>query len=99
MRFRKDGIDAIARAKAARDILAALVNRRDLRTPPNSSKSDSCRGDRRRDPAPKHTYAASTKDELKPGVVVFINNPTKKDDGTFETAAITVSRGGVNPPM
>jgi hypothetical protein len=45
------------------------------------------------------TYAASTKDELKPGAVVFINNPTKKDDGTFETAAITVSRGGVNPPM
>jgi hypothetical protein len=45
------------------------------------------------------TYAASTKDELKPGAVVFINNPTKKDDGTFEAAAITVSRGGVNPPM
>ena len=45
------------------------------------------------------TYAASTKDELKPGAVVFINNPAKKDDGTFEAAAVTVSRGGVNPPM
>ena len=45
------------------------------------------------------TYAASTKDELKPGAVVFINNPAKKDDGSFEAAAVTVSRGGVNPPM
>ena len=45
------------------------------------------------------TYAASTKDELKPGAVVFINNPTKKDDGSFEASAVTVSRGGVNPPM
>jgi hypothetical protein len=45
------------------------------------------------------SYAASSKDELKPGAVVFINNPTKKDDGSFETAAVTVSRAGVNPPM
>ena len=44
------------------------------------------------------TYAASTKDELKPGAVVFINNPAKKDDGTFEAAAVMGSRGGVNPP-
>jgi hypothetical protein len=45
------------------------------------------------------TYATSTKDELKPGAVVFINNPAKKDDGSFEAAAVTVSRDGVNPPM
>ncbi len=45
------------------------------------------------------TYAPATKDELKPGVAVFINNPTKKDDGTYETPAITISRGDVKPPM
>jgi hypothetical protein len=45
------------------------------------------------------TYATSTKDELKPGAVVFINNPAKKDDGSFEAGAVTISRGGVNPPM
>jgi hypothetical protein len=45
------------------------------------------------------TYAPGTKDELKPGAKIFIGGATKKDDGTLETAAISVGRDGVNPPM
>jgi hypothetical protein len=35
------------------------VNRRDLVTPSESIKSDTCGADRRRDPAPKHNPARS----------------------------------------
>jgi hypothetical protein len=45
------------------------------------------------------TYAPGTKDELKPGAKIFIGGATKKDDGTLETAAISVGRDGINPPM
>jgi hypothetical protein len=45
------------------------------------------------------TYAPGSKDELKPGAKIFIGGATKKDDGTLETAAISVGRDGVNPPM
>jgi len=45
------------------------------------------------------TYAPASKDELKPGITIFINNPTKKEDGSYEAAAITISRGNVKPPM
>jgi len=45
------------------------------------------------------TYAPASKDEVKPGLTVFINNPTKKEDGSYEAAAITISRGDVKPPM
>jgi hypothetical protein len=45
------------------------------------------------------TYAPGNRDEIKPGTVVFINNPKKLDDGSYEAAVITISRAGVNPPM
>jgi hypothetical protein len=45
------------------------------------------------------TYAPGSKDELKPGAKIFIGSATKKDDGTLETAAISVGRDGINPPM
>jgi hypothetical protein len=45
------------------------------------------------------TYATASKDEVKPGIAIFINNPTKKEDGSYEAAAITISRGDVKPPM
>jgi hypothetical protein len=45
------------------------------------------------------TYAPGSKDELKPGAKIFIGGATKKDDGTLETAAISVGRDGINPPM
>jgi hypothetical protein len=45
------------------------------------------------------TYAPGSKDELKPGAKIFIGGAAKKEDGTLETAAISVGRDGVNPPM
>jgi hypothetical protein len=36
-------------------LAAMIVNWRDLGTPPGLIKSDTCRADRRRDPAPKHS--------------------------------------------
>ena len=45
------------------------------------------------------TYVPGSKDELKPGITVFLIAPKKDDDGTYETPAITISRGDVKPPM
>jgi len=45
------------------------------------------------------TYAAGSKDELKPGIAVFLIAPTKKDDGTYEAPNVTIGRGDVKPPM
>jgi hypothetical protein len=45
------------------------------------------------------TYAPASRDEVKPGITVFINNPTKKEDGSYEATALTISRGDVKPPM
>jgi len=45
------------------------------------------------------TYVPGSKDELKPGLTVFLIAPKKDDDGTYETPAITISRGDVKPPM
>ena len=46
------------------------------------------------------TYVPGSKDELKPGVTVFLIAPAgKKEDGTYEAPAVTVSRGDVKPPM
>ena len=44
------------------------------------------------------TYAPGSKDELKPGITVFLIS-TKKDDGSYEAPAVTISRGDVKPPM
>src|SRR5215831_8382952 len=44
------------------------------------------------------TYAPGSKDELKPGITIFLIS-TKKDDGSYEAPAVTISRGDVKPPM
>jgi hypothetical protein len=43
-------------------------------------------------------YVDGTRDELKPGVRVFINNAIKKPDGTIEAPTVTFGRD-VAPPM
>jgi hypothetical protein len=45
------------------------------------------------------TYVPGSKDELKPGAKIFVGGANKKDDGTLETAAISVGRDGLTPPM
>lgn len=45
-----------------------------------------------------YTYASGSKDELKPGAVVFITAATRQADGTLTTARVNVGRG-VTPPM
>jgi hypothetical protein len=45
------------------------------------------------------TYAPATMADLKPGEKVFVAFAKKLPDGTLEAPNITVSRGGVNPPM
>ena len=43
-------------------------------------------------------YVDGTKDELKPGVRLFLNNAIKKPDGTIELPTVTYGRD-VAPPM
>jgi hypothetical protein len=45
------------------------------------------------------TYAPGTMADLKPGAIVFVAGAKKLPDGTLEAPNITVSKGGVNPPM
>jgi hypothetical protein len=45
------------------------------------------------------TYLPGDKSELKPGAKIFISAANKKEDGTLETAAISVGRDGITPPM
>ena len=45
------------------------------------------------------TYAPATMADLKPGEKVFVAAAKKLPDGTLEAPNITVSRGGVSPPM
>jgi len=45
------------------------------------------------------TYVPGDKSELKPGAKIFIAGANKKEDGTLETAAISVGRERVTPPM
>ena len=45
------------------------------------------------------TYLPGDKSELNPGAKVFISAANKKEDGTLETAAISVGRDGITPPM
>jgi hypothetical protein len=44
------------------------------------------------------TYADGSKDELKPGAKIF-TIAQKKDDGTLESASVSVGRDGIAPPM
>jgi hypothetical protein len=45
------------------------------------------------------TYIPGSKEELKPGAKIFIGGARKLDDGMLETAAISVGRDGLTPPM
>jgi hypothetical protein len=45
------------------------------------------------------TYLPGDKSELKPGAKIFISAANKKEDGMLETAAISVGRDGITPPM
>lgn len=45
------------------------------------------------------TYAAGTKDELKPGAKIFIVAAQRQADGTLSAARISVGRDGLTPPM
>jgi hypothetical protein len=42
-------------------------------------------------------YVVGSRDELKPGANISIVNATKKPDGTFEAARVTVGREGIVP--
>jgi hypothetical protein len=45
------------------------------------------------------TYVSADKSELKPGAKIFIAAANKKEDGTLETAAVSVGRDGIASPM
>jgi hypothetical protein len=45
------------------------------------------------------TYAPATAADLKPGEKVFVAAAAKQPDGTLSAPNITVSKGGVVPPM
>jgi hypothetical protein len=45
------------------------------------------------------TYVPATAADLKPGEKIFVAAANKDPDGTLTAPRVTVSRGGVNPPM
>src|ERR1700722_16684779 len=45
------------------------------------------------------TYEPATKDDLKPGVRIFIAGAPKPPDGSLECAAISFGKNGMTPPM
>jgi hypothetical protein len=45
------------------------------------------------------TYVPATKADLKAGEKVFIGAAAKQPDGSLSAPRVTVSKGGVNPPM
>jgi hypothetical protein len=45
------------------------------------------------------TYVAGSKDDLKPGIKVFVGAAKKMDDGTVQTPRITYGTDGLTPPM
>jgi hypothetical protein len=45
------------------------------------------------------TYVAGSKDDLKPGIKVFVGAAKKMDDGTVQTPRITYGKDGLTPPM
>src|ERR1700761_133507 len=45
------------------------------------------------------TYVPGSKDDLKPGIKVFVGAAKKMDDGTVQTPRITYGKDGLTPPM
>jgi hypothetical protein len=45
------------------------------------------------------TYVTGSKDDLKPGIKVFIGAAKKQPDGTLQTPRITYGKDGLMPPM
>jgi hypothetical protein len=45
------------------------------------------------------TYAAGSKDDLKPGIKVFVGAAKKQPDGSVQTPRITYGKDGLTPPM
>jgi hypothetical protein len=45
------------------------------------------------------TYVAGSKDDLKPGIKVFVGAAKKLPDGTLQTPRITYGKDGLTPPM
>ena len=45
------------------------------------------------------TYVAGSKDDLKPGIKVFVGAAKKLPDGTVQTPRITYGKDGLTPPM
>ena len=45
------------------------------------------------------SYVVGSKDDLKPGIKVFIGAAKKQPDGTVQTPRITYGKDGLTPPM
>ncbi|SDS94680.1 hypothetical protein [Bradyrhizobium canariense] len=45
------------------------------------------------------TYVNGSKDDLKPGIKVFVAAAKKQPDGTLQTPRITYGKDGLTPPM
>jgi hypothetical protein len=45
------------------------------------------------------TFVAGSKDDLKPGIKVFVGAAKKQPDGTVQTSRITYGKDGLTPPM
>ena len=45
------------------------------------------------------TYVTGSKDDLKPGIKVFVGAAKKQPDGTVQTPRITYGKDGLTPPM
>jgi hypothetical protein len=45
------------------------------------------------------TYVTGSKDDLKPGIKVFVGAAKKLPDGTLQTPRITYGKDGLTPPM
>jgi hypothetical protein len=48
---------------------------------------------------PVVTYAPTDRSALVPGANVFIFSATRRDDGTYATAGVSVGKDGLVPPM
>jgi hypothetical protein len=45
------------------------------------------------------TFVAGSKEDLKPGIKVFVGAAKKQPDGTVQTSRITYGKDGLTPPM
>jgi hypothetical protein len=45
------------------------------------------------------TYVPGSKDDLKPGIKIFVGAAKKQPDGTVQTPRVTYGKDGLTPPM